>query len=660
MFKMKLTLVAAVALAAFTASAATPPPTLLLTKRTEAQLIAVLKSDAPLKDKADACRELGVIGTKECVPVLATMLADENQNHIARYALEPNPDPSVNEVLRAALATAKGRPLVGVIGSLGVRRDAQAVGSLAPLLLDADADVAQAAARALGKIGGVPASMVLSVAVEQASAGNQLAFCEGLFRCAESFSATGDRAHAQEVYDVLLTKVKNAPHQVRAGALRGSIVLNPEEGLVLLAKALQGDDWIMVAAAARAAIELSGTAVTQTVAAELGKGSADKQILVAQVLGKRADAAALPALFAVAKSGDKNVRIAAIRALPEIGRPTATPVLVELLKDTDREIAQTAQDSLAALPGNEVDAAVLAMLSSGDTAQRLTAIDLLSRRRMTKNLPELLKLTSDADAKVRSTALKRVGELGGPADVPALLDSLMKAKDSQALEAAEQAVSTICVKAGDADACADKIGSLLTQAPPEQKGALLRVLGAIGGQKSLQLVRAAVNDANADVHSSAIRVLGDWKTADAAPDLLALAKNASDPKDKMLCLRSYLGLARNPDFPAPQRLTMCRDAAGMVQSQDEKRLLLSALGSVQSPEAINVILPYLEDASTKNEAAAAALGIADRLLQGRNAARNAARLVEPLQKVAKSGANADLVKRAQTLLKQAQAKPAAK
>ena len=43
----------------------------------EAQLIAVLKSDAKQKEKADACRQLAVAGTKEAVPFLAALLGDE-------------------------------------------------------------------------------------------------------------------------------------------------------------------------------------------------------------------------------------------------------------------------------------------------------------------------------------------------------------------------------------------------------------------------------------------------------------------------------------------------------------------------------------------------------------------------------------------------------
>ena len=99
-------------------------------KEMEDKLIAVLKSDAPYKEKAYACRQLAVMGTKDAIAPLAALLDDEKLSHMARYGLEPILDPEVDIVLRAALGRLKGRPLIGVIGSLGVRRDTQSVGPL--------------------------------------------------------------------------------------------------------------------------------------------------------------------------------------------------------------------------------------------------------------------------------------------------------------------------------------------------------------------------------------------------------------------------------------------------------------------------------------------------------------------------------------------------
>ena len=135
----------------------------------EGKLIAVLKSDASHKEKADACRQLAIIGTTDAIAPLAALLGDEKLSHMARYGLEPIPDPAVDEALREALGKLKGRPLVGVIGSIGVRRDAKAVPALAKLQHNSDPDVAQAASRALGSIGNTDAAKALTRAMLAAS-----------------------------------------------------------------------------------------------------------------------------------------------------------------------------------------------------------------------------------------------------------------------------------------------------------------------------------------------------------------------------------------------------------------------------------------------------------------------------------------------------------
>jgi HEAT repeat protein len=620
-------------------------------KDQEVKLIAVLKSDAPQKEKADACRELARIGTKDAVAPLAALLSDEMLGHMARYGLETIPDPSVDIALRDALGKLTGKPLVGVIGSLGVRRDAKAVKPLAGFLQASDAEVLSAAARAMGKIGTADAAKALRDALPKTAAQNQAAICEGLFRCAEALAKSQPK-EALAIY-AQLNSLPGLPHQIRSGALRGAILANGKPDLKLLKLQLASDDYLLFATAVRITQEIPGKEATETLVSQLNQPSADRQILVIQMLGRRADTAALPALLPLTKTEPKPVRLAALRALPQFGDAAAVPVLVDLMSDPDRELAKAAQEGLAGLPGHAADAAVMTMLNSNDTARRLTALDLMGRRRMTTSIPALIKAAGDTDAKIGRAAVKKLGELGSPAQLPVLLELLGKAKESADLDAAEQALIMICAKADKPELLTGKLKASLAQAPSEQKRVLLRVLNSIGGKDALQAVRASVKDADAEVRATAIRVLGAWKTADSAPDLLALAQTADNPTDKMLCLRSYLGLAANTDLPADQRLTMCRQVAGLVQKPEEKKLLLAALGSIQSPDALALIQPYLDDATIREEAASAGVTIADKLLKGTDASKIAGKLIEPLQKIVDANAGDDLTKRAQALLQKA-------
>lgn len=167
------------------------------------------------KDVMDACRKLSVAGTKNAVAPLAALLADPELNHMARYALEPIPDPSVDDALRDALGKLQGLPLAGVAASIGVRRDPKAIEPLAKLLQNSDAHVAQIAARSLGTIGTIECAKAIQDAMANAPAANKLAFCDGLFRCAESLRAQGFKDLALGIYDFL---AKQDIKQVKSGA----------------------------------------------------------------------------------------------------------------------------------------------------------------------------------------------------------------------------------------------------------------------------------------------------------------------------------------------------------------------------------------------------------------------------------------------------------
>lgn len=611
------------------------------------KLVAVLKSDASQKEKADACRELGRLGTRDAVAPLAALLPDEKLSHMARYGLEPIPDSSVDKALRDAAGKLQGRLLIGVIGSIGVRRDAKAVKLLANLLRAPDEEVAQAAAKSLGSIGNARAAKALLEALPNASAGSQLGFCEGLLRCAEAQAAHGSRKRALAIYDRL--RATQTAQQVRAAALRGALLTRQNEGLPLLQESMRASDFPLFAVAVSTAGEMPGPEVTRALADALPGLAADRQILLIQTLSRRADAAALPVLLAAARGGEKPVRVAAIRAASEFGHVSALPVFVELMGDGDKDIAAAAQEGLASLPGQEADDAIIRLLTEGPADRRGTALDLIARRRMTSAIPALFDAAGGSDPELRAAAARKLGELAGPSELPRVLDLLGRASSPAEVEATEQAVSAITLKAPDPGACVSQLDARLAQVPPAQKCALLRVLGAVGGARALKAVRGAVHDPNTEVHSAAIRVLGGWNTADAAPDLLELARTAGNPTDKMICLRGYLRLAGQADLPVDKRLAMCREAAALAQKDDEKKLLLAALGAIASVEAVELALPYLDEAGVKEEASTAVVDLSDKLLKDKDAPKLAARLLAPLDKAGQATASAELARRAKEL-----------
>lgn len=614
----------------------------------EAKLIAVLNSNADGQQKTDACLELGRVGSTGAVPALAALLTDEKLAHAARYGLERIGGPAADEALRAALGQVKGVLRVGVIDSLGVRRDVKAVDVLTALLKDADAPVVQAAARTLGLIGTEEAAKSLGAALVGTQGPNQMAVCDGLFRCAEALAAKGQTDQAIAIYDSLRARPQT-PHQIRTGAWRGAILLRQNEGLPLLLEALCSPDWGVALSAARIAREVKGAEVVKLLADEIGKLPPDRQVVVAGVLGQRGDAAALPALLALAKAGEKTARVAAIKAAAEMGDSRVAAVLIELLKDAEVSVAQAANAALAGMCGAGVDDMVLKALETADQALKTKLLDLAGQRRIAKAMPVLAGSLESQDEGVRLAAIRSFGEMAGMNELPGLLAKLEKSARAVEIDAFEKVIRSICGAAQDSNACAAKLVESLGRSAPEAKPALLKLLSVAGGAGALKAVRAAVDDGNKDVHAAALRVLSEWKTADAAPVLLELAKSSAEPVDRILALRGYLGIAMRRDLAVDAKLCICREAAPMIQRPEEKRMLLAAVGGLADPRALPLIVPYLDDAGVKQETVMAVLAVAEKRAKKQHLAETKAALEKV---VAVATDKPDAVKRAGKLLTQ--------
>jgi HEAT repeat protein len=184
----------------------------------ENRLIAALKGDLSRDGQGYVCRKLTIVGTAACVPTLAAQLGNKDRSHMARYALERINAPEAGTALREALATINGNQKIGVISSLGSRRDPAAVAPLGKLLRADDPAIARAAALALGTIGTAEAAGTLQAALPTAN-GDRAFVIDALLSCAESLLQSDNHAEATGIYKSL--SGEQQPRLVRLAATRG-------------------------------------------------------------------------------------------------------------------------------------------------------------------------------------------------------------------------------------------------------------------------------------------------------------------------------------------------------------------------------------------------------------------------------------------------------
>ncbi len=196
----------------------------LARRELEKRLCAALSADAPHAAKDFVCRKLSLVGSGECVPTVSKLLTDEKLSHMARYALERIPDGLAVAAMRDALPKVKGKLKVGVINSLGVRRDAESTAALTALLKDSDQQIAAAAAAALGSIGTPDAAKALDAF--EAPEALALAVADAKLTCAEKLLADGKKVDALKIYKAL---TKSEVKHVRVAAMRGMLAATGKE-----------------------------------------------------------------------------------------------------------------------------------------------------------------------------------------------------------------------------------------------------------------------------------------------------------------------------------------------------------------------------------------------------------------------------------------------
>ena len=184
----------------------------------EEALLEVLRSDASTGVKRGVCKSLSLIASEQSLQVLQTMLAGTRTCDMARYVLERMPSGGADAALRGALARTSGRARIGIIHSLGNRKDSEAVAALAKLLDDPDEPAAQAAACALGKIGGPGAIRVLARQRNSARARVRAEASDAYLVCAGRLAAAGKKGEAAAMYKEL--SAEGTPSPVRRAAER--------------------------------------------------------------------------------------------------------------------------------------------------------------------------------------------------------------------------------------------------------------------------------------------------------------------------------------------------------------------------------------------------------------------------------------------------------
>lgn len=583
-------------------------------KQCEEQMVVFLDSNATLAAKMTVCRHLREIGTSLSVPVLERMLLKEETSDMARYALEKIPRASADRALIQGLSQSDKKIKIGILSSLGKRKSRDSVPFLEKLLSDSDSSTAVSAAVALGNIASPEASTALSKAIGKTSGERQSQIASSLLKCAEQHLARGDRKTAVRLANkVLSVKLPLPMHQA---AVKGKIAASGNEARRMIIDILKGKEQQFYLPAISMVRGVFDRATIQDVCETLAGLPENSQVQLLEILSHYREKPVLGSVVKATKSEEKMVRMAALKALESVGDPSCVELLARHSAGAQGKEQRTARNSLWGLHAEGVDQTILlSLIKLTDPGIQEELVMSVGERRILEGINFLFSRARSSRSGVRLAAIKALKEVASPSNLPRLLQLLLNARAERERTELENTIAGVARKIHDPIGRANSVKELLPEVEDSKKrAALLRVLGKIGDDSSLSLVRQALSDDSPEIRDAAVRALSDWPTLSPKEDLLRIVQTSQEQVHQVLALRAYVRMIEMEPYRSPESAVQSlKETLAWTQRPEEKKLILGILPQFACPDALKLAESLLKEKGVEQEAREAVKQIQQRL-----------------------------------------------
>jgi HEAT repeat protein len=378
-------------------------------------------------------------------------------------------------------------PTASALAKIGDRR---AFDALLGLIGDADAAVRQAVVGALNSLGApeMPARIIPLLEDEDENVRESPVKIAGYFGY-------------PECADLLLERCRDEDERVRRAAIEHLPYLEDPRVARTLAHALEHETPKVRAAAAGALAHVEDAESISYLVAALKDADAWVRYFAARSLGQRGALEGTDALADVAQTDKLNhVRIAALEALGRIGGERAAAIAAPFVESDDADLARAALVALGNITHPDALAPLINALRSTDGGLRAGAAAALGERGGTEAFEPLQRLAAtDAEPAVFEAAIVALKKL---ATAEAIASLVALTADATRREAASAAL------AGVPDTKIEDVARGLSHHMVEVRRTIVEVLARMKRPRASELLRGALDDADASVRLAAADALG--------------------------------------------------------------------------------------------------------------------------------------------------------
>ena len=341
--------------------------------------------------------------------------------------------------------------------------------------------------------------------------------------------------------------------------------------------------------------DVKGEAATRTFAEKLSNIRPEAQAGLISALADRGDKTAKPAILKQLTSPDEAVRTAAIRAISKLGDAKDLPLLVQHLSKPGAE-ADAATASLIQIQGDGITKSLADQLDSGEADTKVRLIEILSSRRAMDTIPRILQAATGKEGKVRVAAMKALGAIAGPDEIPGMIQGVLKAESGSERANGERNIVLVCNRIEDPAKRAAPVLAAIDKLSAAEQTTMLTTLGRLGGSASLERIDRALASKNGVVHSAGLTALANWPNASVAPRLIELAYKDPHVRHQRTALRALIRVTpMNDGRPNEEKLKLLRQAMDMSVRVDDRRYALQRAGAIRIVESLRWLLKYIDD-----------------------------------------------------------------
>lgn len=558
------------------------------------------------ENQAFIISQLQIVGKDDAIITLKNYLNDERLCDPAARALVKINSPVAKAALLEALKGSAGSCRLSLVEALGDSHNKMAVKSISALI-GSDKTLTKVAFYALANIADpISINLMANAAQKAGFTYDETNATSAYLLFIKNLGKNGKSVIAIRLAKTLSTKASLANQvQTHTAALKLLVDLQGSKSTPTLVEAARSND----AQYRDAALKFAGPYISPVTTAlwvnELSRPGSDagEKAAIIKMLGDNNAREALPAVAKALKDADTKVVIAAITATGKIGQDKALENLLKVLRKGNAEEIAAIQNTLLIMKGTDLPKRVAREFPLMSADAKVALVEFLGTRRAHDQIEVVLPLLTNENANLRAAAYASLKQLAGDDNLSQLFDLLASSTQPTETSDLQAAIITATGQMKNKSAASDSVLHRMDKAVAERKPLYFNILASIGNKKSLSAISKAFDHGDASTKQAAVTALSQWADVSAAPELLIISKEATEPGLKNQALRGYIAIIIKSDYPDDEKIIYLRDAMEVAQTIPQKKLIIEEASNIKTFPALLFVGKYLDDTQLQEEAA---------------------------------------------------------